>query len=366
MYYFIIEINKYKSYLEYYIYMDKLSNINIKEFKTLIKPNTLMDSIQVNREIQDFIINTRETIKKILDKKINKKILIVGPCSIHNIDEAKIYANKLKILSDKVKDKILIIMRVYFEKPRTTVGWKGYINDPNLNESFDVNTGITNARKLLLYINSIKLPCACEFLDVITPQYISDLISWGAIGARTTESQTHRQMTSGLSMPVGFKNGTKGSLELARDAIICASQEHCFMSITDNGEPAISTTYGNKYCHIIHRGGIYPNYQKQHIQKSIQILKESNLPLNIMIDCSHSNSNKDYKNQEIVLKDVIDQIVNGENNIIGLMLESNIYEGKQKLTKTNYNKLIYGVSITDGCISFIKTEELIQYAYNHL
>tara|TARA_B110001450_G_scaffold256443_1_gene286958 strand:- start:3114 stop:3890 length:777 start_codon:yes stop_codon:yes gene_type:complete len=255
-------------------------------------------------------------------------------------------------------------MRVYFEKPRTTTGWKGLINDPNLNNYFDVNYGLKLARKLLLYLNSIKLPCACEFLDVITPQYIADLISWRAIGARTTESQVHRQLVSGLSMPIGFKNGTKGSVDIARDAIISASQKHCFMSITNEGEPAISTTIGNKYCHIIHRGGTYPNYQENFIQYTCKLFTESNLIPNIMVDCSHSNSKKNDKNQHIVFYDVISQMKNNLN-IIGLMLEPNINEGKQELKydNTNHINLQYGVSITDACISFKETINLIDYAF---
>lgn len=347
--------------------MSKLiSNININEFKKLIKPKSLLTEFSTNNEILQFIVNCRLIIKDILERKCKKKILIIGPCSIHNINEAKNYGRQLKLLADSVKDKFFIIMRVYFEKPRTTTGWKGLINDPYLNNTFDVNYGLKQARKLLLYLNSIGVPCACEFLDVITPQYISDLISWGAIGARTTESQVHRQMVSGLSMPVGFKNGTKGSVEIARDAIISASQEHCFMAITDDGEPAICTTYGNKFCHIIHRGGVNPNFSKNHIDNTKKLFKESKLIPNIMVDCSHANSNKNYKNQSSVFKDVIEQIINGETNIIGLMLESNINAGKQDLNINSINNLSYGVSITDSCISFKETEDLVKYAYEIL
>jgi len=346
--------------------MTNINNLNIVEFKTLIKPNNLKLILGINEEIYKLVSKTRKEIEDILNRKSNKKIFIIGPCSIHNIEEAKDYGRKLFEIYQKVKSKILIVMRVYFEKPRTTIGWKGLINDPDLNNTFNVNKGLRLARELLIYLNSIGLPCACEFLDVITPQYISDLISWGAIGARTTESQVHRQLSSGLSMPIGFKNGTKGSVELARDAIISASHQHCFMAITDDGEPAISTTKGNKNCHIILRGGVSTNYSEENVKNTASILKDSQLIPNIMVDCSHGNSNKNYKNQEIVLYDIVNQIINKEENIIGLMLESNINEGKQELNSKNYNTLEYGVSITDSCISIEETDKLVNYAFDKL
>jgi 3-deoxy-7-phosphoheptulonate synthase len=263
-----------------------------------------------------------------------------------------------------VKDQILIVMRVYFEKPRTTVGWKGLINDPNLDNSFDVNKGLILARQLLLNLNTIGMPCGYEVLDTITPQYISDLISWGAIGARTTESQVHRQLVSGLSMPVGFKNGTGGNIKIARDAILSARYPHCFMGITNVGEPAICKTKGNLSCHLILRGSSdAPNYSEQHIEKSIKLLDEHKLPRAIMVDCSHGNSRKDHTKQKVVLKNIMNQI-KANKHIIGVMIESNIYEGHQKLTDPN--ALAAGISITDSCISIIETEAIILDAYNAL
>ena len=257
-------------------------------------------------------------------------------------------------------------MRVYFEKPRTTIGWKGLINDPDLNGTYDINKGLSLARELLLYVNDIGIPCGYEILDTITPQYICDLISWGAIGARTTESQVHRQLVSGLSMPVGFKNGTGGTISLAADAVISASYPHCFMGITDNGLPAICNTKGNYNCHIILRGGAKgPNYYKKNVKETESILESKKLIPNIMIDCSHGNSNKNYKNQPIVLENIIFQIKNeGCQSIIGIMLESNINEGNQKLI--DKKTLKKGVSITDSCINLECTEKIILNAYNSI
>ena len=264
-----------------------------------------------------------------------------------------------------MKDKILVVMRVYFEKPRTTVGWKGLINDPDLNNTFNVNKGLKLARELLLYINSIGLPCGYEILDTITPQYISDLISWGAIGARTTESQVHRQLVSGLSVPVGYKNGTSGNINIAVNAILSSQYSHCFMGITDKGEPAICKTKGNLNCHVIHRGSNKkPNYYNEDILKTESLLIDKNINQNIMIDCSHGNSYKNYKNQAEVLNYSINLIKNGNKSIIGFMIESNINEGKQKLE--NPNNLKYGVSITDSCINIKETQELLLSLYNAL
>lgn len=354
-----------------------LTNINISEFKELIKPNILKDMLPINKDIINLVQNTRKEIQDILTKKSKKKLFIVGPCSIHDIEQAKTYGLELKKISDIVKDNILIVMRVYFEKPRTTIGWKGLINDPHLNNSYDINHGLKLARELLLYLNGIGMPCGCEFLDVITPQYISDLISWGAIGARTTESQVHRQMVSGMSMPVGFKNGTGGSIDLAIDAVLSAKHKHCFMGITDMGIPAICKTCGNNYCHIILRGGKTPNYDVISVEKAINKLNNKNMPKNIMIDCSHGNSNKNFLNQSNVLATVINQIKGGNDNIVGVMLESNLNCGKQKLEineildddnklieiKTNKDKLKYGVSITDSCISIETTKTMLLRAY---
>ena len=337
--------------------MNQLNNINVGSFTKLIKPHILKkECIKLEPNGTQLILDTRQEIKNILGKKSTKKLFIVGPCSIHDIELAKDYGRRLKEISDQVNDKILVVMRVYFEKPRTTIGWKGLINDPHLDNSFDVNEGLKQARELLVYLNNIGMPCGCEFLDVVTPQYISDLISWGAIGARTTESQVHRQMVSGLSMPVGFKNGTGGSIKLANDAILSAQFKHCFMAINDEGEPSICQTRGNPDCHIILRGGKQPNYHKEDVDQTIELLKSNNVRPRVMIDCSHSNSNKNHENQHIVLDSVIEQMKTN-TDIIGVMIESNIRAGKQKLVKKE--DLIYGISITDACIDIDETKTLI-------
>lgn len=332
-------------------------NVNIYSCREMICPGTLKRELPINEKINSFVIKSRETIRNIMDKKDKRLLFVVGPCSIHDIEEAKNYASQLKNISDKLKN-IFIVMRVYFEKPRTNVGWKGLIHDPDLNNSFDVNKGLYLARELLLYINSIGLPCGCEFLDVFTPQYIGDLISWGAIGARTTESQPHRQMVSGLSMPVGFKNNRSGNLSIPCDSILSASSYHSFIGINDEGKSSIFVTNGNPYCHVILRGDDYgENYKQPFINRTLELLTEYNLPKNIMIDCSHGNCNKNYKNQKYVLNNVMMSWLEDKSNIIGFMLESNINEGKQ-LLKNDYI-LKYGVSITDGCISLKDTEQVL-------
>ena len=342
-----------------------MENINISNFKALTPPIDLRILLRPTRKIKDFVIETREMIRQIIKGKLNKKLFIIGPCSIHNVDEALEYGKQLKKIADKVKDKILIVMRVYFEKPRTTVGWKGLINDPNLDNSFDVNKGLYMARKLLLELNDIGIPCGYEVLDTITPQYISDLISWGAIGARTTESQVHRQLVSGLSMPVGFKNGTGGSIKIARDAILSAQYPHCFMGIKLTGKPAICKTKGNKSCHLILRGGSKsPNYSEKYISESEKLLQEYNISKAIMVDCSHGNSRKDHTKQKEVLKNILNQIKNNNTSIMGVMIESNINEGNQKLV--NVKELKYGVSITDACINIKETKKIVLEAYESL
>jgi 3-deoxy-7-phosphoheptulonate synthase len=336
------------------------SNINIESSKTLLLPSEIYKEMPLTEKVNNFVEKSRDEVRAIISGRDKRMLYIVGPCSIHNIEEAKTYAANLFNIAQKVKDRILVVMRVYFEKPRTTVGWKGLINDPDLDGSFNVNKGLRMARELLLYINELGLPCGCEFLDTITPQYISDLITWGAIGARTVESQTHRQLVSGLSMPIGFKNATSGNIQVAKEAILSASMPHCFMGITESAQPAIFTTKGNNDTHIILRGGNDgPNYY-EHIVKSIE--KER-----VMIDCSHGNSMKNYKNQNNVFKEVIRQRFENENeneNIIGLMIESNINEDKQNLN-ANLKDLKYGVSITDSCINMKETIALLEYAYKY-
>ena len=304
------------------------------------------------------IIDTRSEIKNILDKTSKKFVIVVGPCSIHDIDAAKEYAIKLKTLKNSLSDNSLLVMRVYFEKPRTVIGWKGLINDPDLDGSFKINNGIKIARQLLIDLSEMNIPCGHEFLDLVSPQYLSDLISWGAIGARTTESQSHRELASGLSCPVGFKNGTDGSIQIAIDAMNAARHSHSFLSVTKEGKSAIFNTAGNNDCHIILRGGNKKtNFSSKDVRESTITLENNNLKPNIMIDASHANSKKDYKKQSTVVEDVKQQICNGEKNIIGIMLESNLVEGNQKINSRE--KLKYGQSITDSCIGWNETEEII-------
>jgi 3-deoxy-7-phosphoheptulonate synthase len=341
-----------------------MENSNIEEFLPLVSPEDIKEVIPTTREMQIQIQQWREEIKNIIIGKSKKKLFIVGPCSIHNIKEALEYAKELKEIADLVSDTMFIVMRVYFEKPRTTVGWKGLINDPYLNNTFEVNDGITMARTLLLEINKMGLPCGYEILDTITPQYICDLISWGAIGARTTESQVHRQMVSGLSMPIGFKNGTGGSKKIACDGIKSAKFKHCFVGITDSGQSAICKTLGNDFCHIILRGGGgKPNYSIEDINETMILLRDNGLSESIMIDCSHDNSYKKAINQKGVFYTVIDHM-KYNSGIIGGMIESNINEGNQKLKSKE--DLKYGVSITDECINLVDTRMLLLYGDNVL
>jgi 3-deoxy-7-phosphoheptulonate synthase len=292
------------------------------------------------------------------DKKSKKFVIVVGPCSIHDVDAAKEYGAKLKNLKSVLSENSLLIMRAYFEKPRTVIGWKGLINDPDLDGSFKINKGIKIARQLLMDLSEMNIPCGHEFLDLVSPQYVSDLISWGAIGARTTESQSHRELASGLSCPVGFKNGTDGSIQIAIDAMNAARNSHSFLSVTKEGKSAIFNTAGNNDCHIILRGGNKKaNYSSKDVSESTGILENNGMKPNIMIDASHANSKKDYKKQSIVVDDVKQQISSGEKNIIGIMLESNLVEGNQKINSRD--KLKYGQSITDSCIGWNETEEII-------
>jgi 3-deoxy-7-phosphoheptulonate synthase len=351
------------------------NNNRIEYFEELITPVDLHSLVPNNFYCQKKIDNSRTIVENIINNKDKRFLMIIGPCSIHNILQAKEYASELNRLLEKYKDKIYVVMRVYFEKPRTTTGWKGFINDPDLNNTFNVNKGLKEARLLLLYLASLGLPVACEILDPITAQYISDLVTWGAIGARTTESQTHRQMVSGLSFPVGFKNGTSGNIDIAADAMCSARYNHCFMGITDEGKPTICRTRGNPNTHIILRGGKNsPNYNKKSIKNAEEILKDKGEPKRIMVDCSHGNSSKNYKNQFSVLKDIISQIKEGNQSIFGVMIESNLNEGKQKLpnnveslsVKDVSNQLKYGVSITDCCVSIQETEEMLDFVYANI
>ena len=346
--------------------MNKINDLNILEVRSLITPQSLKNEIPNSDDNKKFIYESREIIKNILDKKDNRIMAIVGPCSIHNINSAIEYAQKLNNLSRKIIDKIYIIMRVYFEKPRTTLGWKGLITDPNLDNTYDIEKGLKLARKLLSEITKMGMPCATEMLDPIIPQYMADFISWAAIGARTTESQTHRELASGLSFPVGFKNSTTGNIDIAANAIISSRQSHHFIGINKKGQTSILRTAGNKYTHLILRGSDkMPNYYEESIDAAEETISKAGLNPAIIVDCSHGNSSKKYKRQKNVLKSVIDQKNNGNNSIKGFMLESNLVEGNQKIQKDT-NNLVYGQSITDACIGWQETEELLLNVYKNL
>ena len=333
-------------------------NTRIIDRRKVPAPYELVNKYPINDEISKLVYGTRNEISQILHNKDDRLFVVVGPCSIHDPESALEYAEKLAIENKKLNKNILIIMRVYFEKPRTTVGWKGLINDPDLDGSFKINKGIRIGRDLLYNINEMGLGAGTEYLDLISPQYISDLISWGAIGARTTESQCHRELASGLSCPVGFKNGTSGDLQIAIDAIGSSSMPHNFLSVTKEGNSAIFTTIGNEYCHVILRGGkSKTNFDKESINLVSAKLDQANLPVRIMVDCSHANSRKDHKKQIEVANDIATQISTGEDRIIGIMIESNLVEGNQKVD--DIDKIQYGKSITDACIGWEDTENVI-------
>jgi len=338
--------------------VNKTDDLRIINTQELLSPSDVIKELSPSDSGIKTILESRREISQILNKKSKKFIIVVGPCSIHDIDAAKEYAIRLKKLKENLSENCLVIMRVYFEKPRTVIGWKGLINDPDLDGSFKINNGIKLARKLLIDLSEMNIPCGHEFLDLVSPQYLSDLISWGAIGARTTESQSHRELASGLSCPVGFKNGTDGSIQIAIDAMNAARHSHSFLSVTKEGRSAIFNTAGNEDCHIILRGGNQKtNYSSEDVKKSASILENNDLNPNIMIDASHANSNKNYKMQSAVVDDVKNQIIQGEKNIIGLMLESNLIEGNQKINSKE--NLKYGQSITDSCIGWQETEDII-------
>ena len=348
--------------------MNKLvENVNVKTIKRLLKPVNVKEILPASIQIKSFVNNSRQTIKDILRGVDKRKIVVVGPCSIHDIEMAKEYGLFLSDMQKQFSKKIFIVMRVYFEKPRTTVGWKGLINDPDLNNTCNINKGLKMARELLIYLNMIGIPCGYEILDTFTPQYIGELISWGAIGARTTESQVHRQLVSGLSMPVGFKNSSSGDTDVARDAIISASFPHCFYGINEEGMASIVETKGNKDTHVILRGSKFgTNYDNKSISMVVNCLVNKNIRPNIMIDCSHGNSCKDHTKQHIPFEYTIKNIQDGIDNVIGFMLESNLEEGKQKLIFGEKKKLLWGKSITDACISLEETEHLLNKLYNVL
>ena len=337
-----------------------IHNVNVASQKILIAPAALRDSVAVTEDIYEQVASTRKTIEAILDRRDPRLMIVVGPCSIHDIDAAMDYAKRLKALSTEVADSLYIVMRVYFEKPRTTVGWKGLINDPHMDDSFDIEAGLTLGRTLLRDILALGLPTATEALDPITPQYLQDLISWSAIGARTTESQTHREMASGLSSAVGFKNGTDGGLEVAINAMQSVCNPHRFLGINSEGKVSIFETRGNHYGHVVLRGGSSgPNYDSVHIAQCEVALREAGLQNNIMVDCSHANSDKQPELQPLVAKDVARQIIEGNESVIGLMLESHLNAGNQKIPN-DLKDLRYGVSVTDGCIDWDTTASLLR------
>ena len=345
--------------------MTKTNNINVRSIKKIVCPKDIIDTLPLSKRLSNKIVKWRNTISNIIAKKDNRLLMIVGPCSIHDYDMAISYAKFLKSINDKYKDRIFIVMRVYFEKPRTTIGWKGLINDPELDGTYRIDKGISIARKLLLEINKMNIPVGCEFLDVFTPQYYADLVSWGAIGARTTECQLHRQLASGLSMPIGFKNGTNGNIDIAADAIISASNPHVFLGINNKGNASIVETAGNKDLHIILRGGKKKtNYDAASIKEVCNFLETKDLDTKVIVDMSHGNSQKIHTNQIIVCDSICSQIIKGNNNILGVMIESNLKEGNQKLIKKE--DLEWGISITDACIDMDTTCNLLNNLYEAL
>lgn len=333
-------------------------NLNITGEKLLLTPKQVKAKLPLSDKAEKVVVQARQTVRDILEGKDPRVFLVVGPCSIHDIDSAKEYASKLAKLSEEVKDQFFIIMRAYFEKPRTTLGWKGFINDPYLDDSFNVNEGLMKARHLLIDVAEYGISSATEALDPIVPQYLDDLIAWYAIGARTTESQTHREMASGLSTPVGFKNGTDGNIQIAINAMLSARESHHFLGINQEGQCTVMQTKGNKYGHVVLRGGAKPNYDKESIDICVKELKKNSLPEKILIDCSHGNSLKNHENQPGVFRECVKQIKEGEKSIVGLMIESHLFGGNQKFE--NAAALKYGVSLTDACIDWPTTELIIR------
>ena len=326
----------------------------------LTPPVELHCEFPLNDTATETVYNARQEAHRILHGEDDRLLVVVGPCSIHDVDAAMEYAARLQPLRDELKDQLHIIMRVYFEKPRTTIGWKGLINDPDMDNSFHINKGLRMARKLLLDLNNQGMPAATEYLDLISPQYVADLVSWAAIGARTTESQAHRELASGVSCPIGFKNGTYGNLNIAIDAIGASSRPHHFLSVTKEGHTAIFATKGNEDCHVILRGGQEPNYDATSVAAAVAALEKAKLPPYLMVDFSHANSYKDYRRQPEVATNVAEQLAAGSKAITGVMIESNLVEGNQKADGKQREELVYGQSITDACINFDTTETVLR------
>jgi len=342
--------------------MLKTDDRRVTEVKPLISPAILIEELPLTEQVVQTVVTAREAAENILKKKDDRLLVIVGPCSIHDPKAAMEYANKLKALATELQNDLLIIMRVYFEKPRTTVGWKGLINDPDLNGTFNINKGLHIGRGLLRDLNQMGVPCGVEFLDTISPQYIADLVSWGAIGARTTESQIHRELASGLSVPIGFKNGTNGNVDVAFEGIKAAMHPHCFLGVGKWGLSAIIRTSGNDSCHIILRGGVNAtNYDAESVKKATVFARDvMKIEPTIMIDCSHGNSKKIHTNQIPVSQNIGQQIAEGNREIIGVMIESNLVEGSQKIPEEGPHYLRYGQSITDACLSWSQTEPVLR------
>lgn len=336
-----------------------LNNINVVAQDLLITPQELKTEISLSALGERTVLEGRRSACRILDRRDPRLLVVIGPCSVHDVEAARDYANRLLALAEEVSDSLFVVMRVYFEKPRTTVGWKGLINDPYLDDSFHIDDGLHIARQLLVDLAEMGLPAGTEALDPIVPQYLSDLITWTAIGARTTESQTHREMASGLSTPVGFKNGTDGSLTVAINALHSVSSPHSFLGINPDGQSAIIRTRGNAYGHVVLRGGQQPNYDSVSVALCERALREARLPENLIIDCSHANSSKDPALQTLVAENVANQILEGNRSILGLMLESNIGWGTQKIS-ADRSKMAYGISVTDACIDWPTTERLLR------
>jgi 3-deoxy-7-phosphoheptulonate synthase len=346
--------------------MVRTNNLNVSGLTPLIAPADLKQVLPLSEAAAEFVANSRQQIEDILWTRDPRIMVVVGPCSIHDPKAALEYAGRLSVLNEELKDQLLLVMRVYFEKPRTTIGWKGLINDPDLDGTHQISKGLGIARRLMLNITEMGLPVATEMLDPITPQYMADTISWGAIGARTTESQTHREMSSGLSFPVGFKNGTDGNLQIAIDAMGAACHPHSFLGINREGRISIVRTTGNQDVHIVLRGGNdQPNYRTNDIALTTEKLTKAGIKTSIMVDCSHANSCKDHTRQEAVMNDVMDQVADGNNNIGSLMIESFLEEGNQKMAD-KLEDLAYGVSITDKCINWETTERMLRHAHAKL
>jgi len=336
----------------------RIDDVRIEAVRPLITPALLQEKLPVPAAALTLVEASRAQIAALLDGRDDRLLAVVGPCSIHDHDQALAYAAKLRALAAELAGELLVVMRVYFEKPRTTVGWKGYINDPQLDGSFAINDGLERARRLLLEVLALGLPAGTEFLDLLSPQFISDLVSWGAIGARTTESQSHRQLASGLSCPVGFKNGTDGSVKVAADAIVAARSPHAFIGMTKMGQAAVFETRGNPDCHLILRGGREPNHDARHIEAACALLRTAGLPERLMVDCSHGNSRKDHRRQAEVACDLAGQLAGGERRLVGVMIESHLHEGRQDLVPGQ--PLRWGVSITDACLGWTQTEPVLR------